>query len=153
MFTFSNQNDSCFTLPNSSWSQLIIDTSYYWMTRTAGGPTQWCSSSIGPLKRLYAALPPDTLIYPINGGTGVSLTTLLDWEKINSATSYKVRIYNTPSQNFLILDTTVNNDSMYVAEGNLISNQKYWWKVKPLKTGGQATLFRCIPVYNWHDRS
>ena len=92
---------------------------------------------VGPLKRMYAALPPVNPVYPVNI-PGVSLTTLLKWDTVQSATSYRVRIYGTQGLSVIVLDTLVTRDSMHVAPGKLVANQTYWWRVKAYKTGGEG---------------
>lgn len=143
---------SNWTLSNYQWNLVPPDTMLRWGTHTLSGAA--LMSCGGYVKRLNAALPPPSLIYPNNGDTGVSLTTKLDWTKVDSATSYRVRIYNTPMLNISILDTLVTRDSMFVSVGTLLGSTAYWWRVKAYKTGGEGpfadaisftTLFPQIP--------
>jgi hypothetical protein len=130
--------DSCYTLSNAEWSEYIPDTSYYWLVKTQGNMgNQWCSC-MGPIKRVLAELPPVSATLPVNGAYGVSLTALFDWEKIPDASSYRLTIYGTPFLNSIVLDTSVTVDSVHAAPGKLALNNRYWWRVKAYKTGGQG---------------
>jgi hypothetical protein len=66
------------------------------------------------------------------------LTALFDWEKIPDASSYHLTIYGTPFLNSMVLDTSVTVDSVHAAPGKLALNNRYWWRVKAYKTGGQG---------------
>jgi hypothetical protein len=139
-------HDTCYTVPNALWSQFTIDTQYHWLSKVMNnGASQWCNC-VGPIIRLYAALPPVNLTYPLNN-SNVSLTPLLKWDTIPIATSYRIRIYSTQGLSVIVLDTLLTLDSLRVPAGKLIQSATYWWSAKAYKSGGQgpfADIFKFL---------
>ena len=57
---------------------------------------------------------------------------------VNSASSYRVRVYSNTCKSAIVVDTLVSRDSVYIAPGKLNHGQTYYWKVKDYKTGGEG---------------
>ena len=103
-----SMSDSCYTIPNSIWSQFIVDTPYYWVAKVMNNGQMNYQVCTGPFKRYNATLPPVTLIFPSNHATGVSLTPKLFWNPVNDfegASSYRVKIYSTQGLSIVVLDS------------------------------------------------
>jgi hypothetical protein len=137
MYLFS-MNDSCYTVPNSLWSQFVADTQYRWLSKVQGSMgSQWYNCN-GPITRLNAVLPPVTLNSPPNNSAITTLTPLLKWNPLSGAVSYKVRIYYTQGLSVILFDSLLTRDSLYIPPGKLVNNHTYWWSVKSYKTGGEG---------------
>jgi hypothetical protein len=128
--------DSCYTLPDSVWLSIPLDTNCWYMRNY----NIFSQNHVlgGLLQRLAGALPPTTLLNPLNGEAGISVNPLLKWHIVDSATSYRIKIYNSRLLNNVVFDSTVINDSIRVPFGRLNSYFTYHWRVKALKTGGVA---------------
>lgn len=135
-------SDSCYTLPVSVWMNgFVYDsnqiTTFWFLSSQAWANNHLCG---GHIRRLPASLPPCNLISPANGQSGISITPLLKWSHIDSAASYRVRIYSTRGLTGIKFDSIITRDSIRVPAGKLNYNSTYWWRVKAYKTGGEGPL-------------
>jgi len=97
-------------------------------------------SSGGRFTRLIPELPYATITYPPNGSSNVELTTIFRWTKIDSASSYLLRVYDSRRLNNVVYEVYSNSDSSRIPAGQLQNSRTYWWRIKPFKTGGEGPI-------------
>jgi len=80
-----------------------------------------------------AAIPPapSTLVFPANGGTGVSVIPSLSWNVSGGATSYDVYFGTTPTPP-LVANVTATSYS----PGRLVAATTYYWQIVARNSGG-----------------
>ena len=89
------------------------------------------------------ALPPPVppiCLLPANNATGVSLTPLMDWDSLSTATGYRIQI-NTDSTfaGSPVFDTSgINRSQITVPAGKLSQLTKYYWRVNATNTAGTS---------------
>lgn len=131
-------------LSNSQWNSIFpVNVSFCWGSHTNTILTLQYGGSI---MRLPAALSPVTLISPANGLMLGNTIPLLDWGNLTEATSYKLQIYTDAFCTNVIFDSTTNLDAMTISARKLTAFTKYYWRVKPYKSGGEGPF--CDP-YNF----
>jgi hypothetical protein len=129
-------------VPDSLYVTGLLGLQNYWW-RVAGATT----TGVGPFGSAFkfttmmAAPIAPTLLLPVNGATGVSLTPLLDWNDVATATSYRIQIASSTQDtvNFTTntWDTTVTTVSQAtVPAGKLSQFTKYYWRVNATNGGG-----------------
>jgi hypothetical protein len=85
-----------------------------------------------------------TLISPVNGATGISLTPTLDWGDIPNAFDYGVQLTNDPNFNTTIINVNGLTDSEYdISTGILDPNTVYFWRATA-RNGLGASPFSTI---------
>jgi hypothetical protein len=139
LFTSLVVNDSTVTTTFRVVSGLTNNTKYYWRVnaKNSGGTSSY--SAIWNFTTVVAAPGPPTLIAPANNSTGQSLTPLLDWSSVVTATSYRVQLGTDSTFVSTTIDTTVSYDSMTVPSGKLANNVKYYWHVRASNSGGNSS--------------
>jgi hypothetical protein len=132
-------NDSTITVTSRVVTGLTNLTKYYWRVnaKNAGGTSGY--SAVWNFTTIIAAPGPPTLIAPANNSTGQSLTPLLDWSSVVTATSYRVQLGTDSTFVSTTIDTTVSYDSMTVPSGKLANNVKYYWHVRASNSGGNSS--------------
>ncbi len=128
--------DVVYTVPNSLWNIIPLDEPHCWAMRS--GTFAMNHNIGGTLVRLPAALSPVSIILPVYGATGISLTPLLKWTTVADAINYRVTVYHTKWLNTVALDTLTPFDSIYVPSGEFTENTNYLWRVKPYSATGEG---------------
>ncbi|MDD5360541.1 MAG: YCF48-related protein [Ignavibacteria bacterium] len=122
MIVFSNLNIPANKLANS--------TVYYWRvaaTNIAGtGP--WATT------RSFTTVSPTplapVLVSPLNNSNGLSLTPLLKWDSVLSASTFRVRISNDSTFTTMLIDSGgLSIPQFQVPAGKLQLGAKYYWRV------------------------
>jgi hypothetical protein len=130
------------------------NTTYYWRVNAtnAGGTSPW--SEVWSFTTIQGVPPPPTLLLPINGATGVSLTPLMDWTDVSGASSYRLQISTTNTFVTTVLNVVVTTGSQYnVPSGTLLGNTQYYWRVASINAGGQgsySTIFSFVTVQTFN---
>ncbi|MCX6163613.1 MAG: T9SS type A sorting domain-containing protein [Ignavibacteriae bacterium] len=83
-------------------------------------------------------LPPTapTLIYPVNGTTGVPQPITFDWSDVPGATSYRLQIALNSTFTTLVVDVTSGVSEYTLFSGALNSATTYYWRVNASGPGG-----------------
>jgi photosystem II stability/assembly factor-like uncharacterized protein len=111
-----------------------------WFTNVTTGYV--CGSNGVLLKTITGGFPypsQPVLTAPVNGATGVSLTTVLDWDTVTTAATYSLlldtdTLFATP-----VIDTNLLvNAQMQVPPGRLLNNTVYYWKVRGVNIVGNG---------------
>jgi hypothetical protein len=134
----ANLQDSCYTLPNSVWASLESNLEMCWALESGIGPLGAYPG--GRYFKLIPALPYPLLTYPPAGATNVELTTILRCSRLDGATSYFFRIYDSRRLNNVIYEAYSNSDSLRIPAGWIQNSRTYWWRVKPYKEGGEGPI-------------
>ena len=88
---------------------------------------------------IYDAVFADVVLAnPANSATDVSLSAELQWELLDGVTSYDLEIATDPGFSNIIETSEVNTNS-YLPE-NTISENTYYWRVKPENSCGEGTF-------------
>ncbi len=135
--------DSVLTSPVKDAGQYIAT-----VTDDIDGGVRYNPPDIGGDEGTTMPLPlAPTLLLPVNGATGVSMTPLLDWNDVMTATSYRIQITTgADSTTFAtpIWDTTgVTVSQVNVPAGKLAQVTKYYWRVNATNTTGTGQY--CSP--------
>lgn len=137
-FFYADTHDSCLVLPNSVWSGFAANQQYCWAL--VSGSWAMGYKPGGSFTRYAAALPVTSLFYPQGGASNVELTTMFRWNKIQDASNYILRVYDSRRLNNVIYEVNVNTDSIRIPAGWIQNSRQYWWRVKPFKTGGEGPI-------------
>ena len=115
---------------------LLIDTIYFWRVNasnssgTSAWSSTWCLATI--------VTPPITpvLLSPPNGSI-VSTTPLLDWNDVNSATSYRLQVSEVSNFMTTVIDKISLTESSYQVPCGILSDYvKYYWRARARNVGG-----------------
>ncbi len=137
LFTNVIINDSLLTDTLRNVSNLNPSTNYYWKV-SAGNTAGWSNYSS---TWKFTTVPPvpaaPVLTYPLNNSSGISITTLLDWDSLTTANSYQTLISTDSLFGNIVWDTAgIVNSFVNVRSGILTNNIKYYWKVRGINQGG-----------------
>lgn len=133
-----------------TWVQQNLGLQSPWISDISfsGYNTGWCvghfndnSAMILKTSNGSGVTPPvaPTLISPPNSSTGQSLTPLLDWDSLSSATSYRVQLSLENTFSSTIIDSSNISIAQYqVAPGLLQNNNLYYWRVNATNVGGTS---------------
>ena len=104
----------------------------------SGGTSPW--TSVYNFSVVNNPPIPPILISPLNNAVNISLTPLLDWSDVPSATSYRVQVSQNQNFNNPIVNTTTSSfSSQYtILSGVLSYNTKYYWRANASNTGGPS---------------
>lgn len=132
-----NGNEKYHFLMNSSLGFTIhenitgIDSSYnLYVSGTFGKAPQASFTQIvlNKYKQLLPVAP--TLLTPTNNSYSVSITPLLDWNDISSATNYRIQVSTNSGFSNNVLDSTIGSNSQITVPANrLMFNTQYFWRV------------------------
>jgi len=125
---------SQYTIPSGILSS---NTQYYW--RVTAFNEYGYSAIAGPRSFTTVPLPPaaPTLVAPVNGATGTSVTPLLDWNDVSGAATYNVQVSTNSGFTTTVLNQTgVTTSQLAVASGILSNNVLYYWRVAAVNPGG-----------------
>jgi hypothetical protein len=117
------------------------NTQYYWRVNgtNTGGTGVYSPAFSFTTVPAPPAVP--VLVTPSNGATDVSLTPLMDWNNVASASSYRIQIASDAAFTTLIKDTSGILTSQYqVLPGALSVNTVYYWRVSASNPGGSSAL-------------
>ncbi len=126
-----------------NWTPIGANTSYPW---------DLCIRAYGTSDPLQLAAP--TLTFPQNNATNVSLTTLLDWNDVQTATGYDLQLAaNSNFENPIINVNNLTSSQYSVPSGLLQNNNIYYWRVRskrnaelsPWSTAQFSTLSNITP--------
>ncbi len=109
---------------------LNYNTQYYWRVSAAnqvgGGP--WSGTRNFTTTRPAPLAP--VLVSPTDSAVGISLTPLLEWDSVASASTYRLRVSTDTSFASTVLDTAGLTASQFqVPSGKLQNSGQYFWRV------------------------
>lgn len=106
----------------------IGSNKYYWRVRSNNGAK---FSDYSEARSFTSAINSPVLISPENNSTDVSVNTLLDWEPVEGAVSYKVEAVmsfpNFGEERRVINQSGISETELQV--NNLEGNTRYYWRV------------------------
>jgi len=136
VYDSSNIAVTQFQIPNNG---LLINTIYFWRVNasnssgTSPWSSTWCFATI--------VAPPITpvLLSPPNGSI-VSTTPLLNWNDVNSATSYRLQVSEVANFMTTVIDKISLTESNYQVPGGVLSNNvKYYWRARARNASGWSS--------------
>lgn len=142
-------NDNFLEIP---FGILQTNTTYYWrvMAKNNNGDSDW--SNIWSFNT-GTALPKVILIYPSNNSENISLTTTLEWQKIDNATSYQIQLNRKPEFDieFVIYENDIIDNFYKIPENSLKTNTTYYWRVRGKNNNGfgewsEVFSFRTVDI-------
>jgi photosystem II stability/assembly factor-like uncharacterized protein len=122
--------------PNVCVMDLQIQESINYLYAGTFGRGLWST----PLPKPASMLAAPTLTSPINNANNIGLNPKLTWSSVNDAFAYTIQ-YTT---NMLGVWNEVSSNNTYVFLSNLISETKYYWRVKAKQasaTSPWSTIF------------
>jgi photosystem II stability/assembly factor-like uncharacterized protein len=111
-------------------SKLNLSTTYYWRVIATNqvGVGPW--SSTRSFTTTYSTPVAPLLVAPANNAYLSTLTPLLDWDSVNVASSFRIRISDDSTFASSLIDVNGLNVSKYqIPSGILQNNTKYYWRV------------------------
>jgi hypothetical protein len=138
-FTTIAYSDSTLTTSQyQATTNFSCATKYYWRVK-AKNVAGWGSwSTIFNFTTIPCLPSAPTLIAPPNNALNQTLTPLLDWSVVATATSYKVQLSADSTFTTTILDSTTTFDSLRVPTGKLSLGIKYYWHVRAINIAGNG---------------
>ncbi|MBL8015944.1 MAG: T9SS type A sorting domain-containing protein, partial [Ignavibacteria bacterium] len=105
------------------WSSILVAGGSF----TAAGLTDVPVNNVAAYGSAPAA---PTLVSPVDGATGVSLSPTLDWNDVSLATSYGAQVSTNPNFTSFILNTSSLTISSYTfpSQTPLVNNTTYFWR-------------------------
>ena len=131
--------DSSLTSASKALNGLSNSTTYYWrvQSKNAGGVSAWTSPLSFTTIIAIAAPQAPTLISPVFGTTGLSLTPTLTWSTVSGAATYHVQVsISNTFTTVLIEDSTLTSASKSIS--GLSNSTIYYWRVQAKNTGGAS---------------
>lgn len=138
--------DSTLTDTTRTVTGLTNNQNYWWRAKAKNNVGWGAFSPYFKFTTIVALPPPPTLIAPANNATFVSLTPLLDWSAVPTATSYRVQLSSDSSFATTQLDSVINVDSLRVPAGRLALNVTYYWHVYSTNAAGNSVY---SPKFNF----
>jgi len=144
-FTSFAFNDSLLTDTLKQVSNLKNKTVYYWRVRgvNIGGNSEW--SEVWSFKTIVAIPAAPVLASPANGGKNIVKNTLLKWNAVQDAETYKLQVFTDAA-----LSSAFDDDStITTAEkqlSGLKSGMKYFWRVNAKNDAGTGSF---SPVWSF----
>jgi hypothetical protein len=164
-YTIQVDTDNSFVAPFTIDNVLVSNTSYLipnplisqvydWRvkaTLASGIETNWSTVRIFQPSPLAAA----TLNEPVDSPSTQVVDVVLDWNPVPRAVRYDLQL--STDQNFLSGVTTYNNlVGTRFSPPTTLSNDQYWWRVRPYDAGGNFLQWTQVPVWTfqryWPDQ-
>lgn len=129
-------------------SDLPAGKTLYWRVRANGsnGPSDWSA-----VRSLTTATPPSipALLLPANNALSRQLHPVLDWKDslLPAGTSldhYAVQVATDSAFTLLVVDTTSAASSFTPAEGDLLANTRYYWRICAYNNFGQFSSWSSV---------
>jgi len=111
-------------------SKLSYGTNYYWrvVAKNQVGVGPW--SSVRNFRTTYQIPIAPVLVAPVTNSYISNLTPILDWDSVNSASTFRIRVSEDSTFATTVIDTNGLVLSKYqVTEGILQNSVKYYWIV------------------------
>jgi len=137
IYDSSNITITQFQIPSNG---LLGHTQYFWRVNA----TNTMDSSTGPWSDtwgFFTIFPPTTpnLLSPPDSSI-VSLTPLLDWNDVDSATSYRLQVSEVSNFITTIIDkwggSMTQSDYQILNSDSLINNTQYYWRIRAKNSAG-----------------
>ncbi len=119
---------------------LNAGATYYWKVVAIAGSSSASSAVWSFTTPASQTLSSPTLVSPLNGGTSVAPTSIIQWSAVSGATQYQV--YFGSSSTSLSLVATVNAPTTTSALNNLNAGATYYWKV--VATAGSSSASSAV---------
>ena len=114
-------------------------TKYFWRVKAMNESGWGNFSPVWNFKTIVSIPIVTDLLSPINGSTDISLVTLLDWNEVNNAESYRVQVSKDSLFVNLAFDSTgIYVSNIFVPSGKLSTLTKYFWRVRAINVGGEG---------------
>ncbi|MBE2257087.1 MAG: hypothetical protein IAE65_12915 [Ignavibacteria bacterium] len=143
--------DSSITDTIKTLSNLSNSTNYFWRVKGKNEVGWGNFSSWFKFTTIVPAPLSPSLISPVNGSIGLPVALKFDWNNIVNATNYRFQLATDSLFNTTILDTVVSEDSIFIPQGKLLNNQKYYWRVNASNIGGvssYSSIWNFITIQN-----
>jgi hypothetical protein len=119
-------------------SALGYYTKYYWRVCAINNGGAGPYSTVWNFRTVPQAPSAPTLIAPLNGSSGISLTPTLDWSDVPTANDYIVQIALSSAFSNIIYSDTVSASQRIVPSGVLNGSIQYYWRVFARNAGGNS---------------
>lgn len=127
--TVLDSSGTVYTNLNVPANKLSYGTQYYWRVVATNqvGTGPWSGSR--SFTTTYPTPQAPALVTPVNNSTGISLTPLLNWDSVTSASSFRIRLSADSTFTTNLIDTVLTLTQYQVYAGKLLNNTKYFWRV------------------------
>lgn len=133
----SDITDTLFTIPSGKLNNL---TTYYWRVASIASDQKSTYSSVWTFRtKAVDPTPSQTILSkPENNSTNVKYNPLLDWEDVQTATSYRLQVSKTLNftQNDLVINKSVPTSNYQVMADELAFKTHYYWRVQAVNETG-----------------
>jgi formylglycine-generating enzyme required for sulfatase activity/N-acetylneuraminic acid mutarotase len=119
-------------------SGLSGGVTYYWRVIAGNASEKSAWSSVWSFTTAASALQAPTLVAPVNGAVGQSLSPVLSWSTVINATGYHVQVSTSSTFTTIFTqDSTLTSASKTIS--NLAGGVTYYWRVRAKNSGGVST--------------
>jgi hypothetical protein len=124
--------------PSYELKDLSGSATYYWRVKSLNsyGASTWSETWIFSTIGGPPATP--TLVYPANGALDVPLFVSLYWDEVLGAEGCSVQVSTDPGFSTLIVDDSINDNSLYYALNGLTVSTTYYWKLNAFNSYGAS---------------
>lgn len=121
--------DSTLLATTASLTGLAYSTEHFWRVIATNGAGQGPASPVWRFTTAPEPPAPPVLLEPADSAAGVPVSTTLIWNRIESATTYELRLSTNPAfSTTLVHDSTLTDTSLTV--GPLQPAVRYFWQVR-----------------------
>jgi hypothetical protein len=131
-FTSITMVDSALTTTRRGVNGLAYITTYYWRVRAKNvyGVSAWSG-----YRSFTTAMPPPTLVSPVDAASDQLVSLTLVWNRVSSAATYHVQVATDTGFTAIFLRDSTHSDSQRVVSG-LSNGTVYYWRVRAKNAGG-----------------
>lgn len=130
-------------LADTNLAESFIDTLLSPSDSTAGSYTFWIrpvqsSGRKGLFKGAEFVIPeepllqPPQLLSPADSAIQISLRPTLQWQEVDQASTYKVRVGVDPLFETIVVDSSLISETVFLLQDTLDYDSKYYWSVKAI---------------------
>ena len=132
-FTMIDYQDSTLVDTIVTGPQLDYGKQYYWRVRAANSFGKSSFSTVWVFTTANGQLLTPTLSAPVNLATNISITPILNWNKVTRAVSYQLQVAEDVQFHTIAFQDTADLDS--ISHGAILQNNKnYYWRVRAISS-------------------
>jgi carboxypeptidase T len=129
-------DDTTLTDTSRSIGPLDYGTTYYWHVHSKNGAGVSAFSDVWSFTTIPSPPPAPLLAGPPNGATGQPVSLSLSWHPATTASAYQLQVASDTAFSMIVVNDSALADTLRQVLGSLLNNQKYFWRVRAINSGG-----------------